>query len=81
MKKEVRDSMVKRVQGVHAVWPSFAEMPVAEDGGDIAVEIQGDPGENANYVRALYEVCAKALPVGRAAGDRAIIIGKSEASQ
>jgi len=65
-----RDDMVARVHAAVGQWPNLDAMPVgakAPEGAEIvAVRVVGNPADNSNYVRALYELSASgATPIGR----------------
>lgn len=63
MDAEKRDRMVARVKAVFDKYPTFASLPAAKDGGDIQCLVESD--NESEYIRALYEVCAKGEVVGR----------------
>lgn len=76
MKEEARDRMVARVKEAHDKYPTLADVPEGTEGGDFSVEVGSD---EAGYVRALHEIGARGVLVGRRAGDEKVLIGKLDA--
>jgi hypothetical protein len=62
MDAENRDRMVARVQETYAQYPTFMSLPEASS-GNIQWIVMSD--DNSEYVRALHEVCARGVVVGR----------------
>lgn len=73
MNEEARDRMVARVQEAHGKYPKFEDVPEGTEGGDFSVSVDSD---EAGYARALHDLSARGVLIGRRAGDERVLIGK-----
>lgn len=73
MNEEARDRMVARVKEAHDKYPYLKDVPEGTEGGDFSVNVDGD---DAGYVRALHDLSARGVLVGRRAGEEKVLIGK-----
>lgn len=61
-----RDAMVTRVNGIFDIYRTFMSLPEVDEKKAVAgvtARVLGTTQQQ--YIEALYEVCAEAIPIGR----------------